>query len=113
MTVGERIKQIREDKNISQEDLSKRLGLKDKSSVCKIEKAGDNVSTKSIVKYAEALGVTPAQIMGWEKEEPDFSEYQVALHSENEYEFVKLFKSANPEIQDAVVTLLKSSKRDS
>ena len=68
MTVGERIKQIRESRDISQEDLANKLGLKDKSSVCKIEKAGDNISTKSIAKYAEALNVTPACLMGWEPE---------------------------------------------
>ena len=67
MTVGERIKTARERLGVSQEDLAKRLNLKDKSSVCKIEKAGDNISTKSIKKYADALGVTPSFLMGWEQ----------------------------------------------
>lgn len=64
MTYGDKIKQIREEKQISQEELAKRLGLKDKSSVCKIEKAGNNVSIKSIKKYAEALNTSVAHIMG-------------------------------------------------
>lgn len=65
MTVGERIKFIRELKGISQEELAKKLGLKDKSSVCKIEKAGDNISTMSIKRYAKALNTSVARIMGW------------------------------------------------
>lgn len=65
MTVGERIKEIREEKGLSQEELAKRLGLKNKSSVCKIEKSGNKVSAPSIYKYAEALGTTVARIMGW------------------------------------------------
>lgn len=65
MTYGDKIKQIREEiLQISQEELARRLGLKDKSSVCKIEKAGNNVSIKSIRKYAEALNTTVAHIMG-------------------------------------------------
>ena len=70
MTVGERIRQIRESKGISQEELAKILGLKDKSSVCKIEKAGDDISTKSIKKYATALGVSVAELMGWKDSDP-------------------------------------------
>ena len=67
MTVGDRIRSAREKLGVSQEELAKRLKLKDKSSVCKIEKAGDNISTKSIKKYADALGVSPSFLMGWEQ----------------------------------------------
>ena len=50
---------------MSQDELAKRLGLKNKSSVCKIEKSGNKVSAPSIYKYAEALGTTVARVMGW------------------------------------------------
>lgn len=65
MTVGDRIRLIRESKGLSQEDLAKKLGLKDKSSVCKIENAGDNISTRSIKRYANALDTSVARVMGW------------------------------------------------
>lgn len=65
MTIADRIKQIREEKGLSQEDLAKRLGLKDKSSVCRVEKQGDNVTTRSIKRYAEALNTSIPRIMGW------------------------------------------------
>lgn len=73
-TVGDRIRYIREERGISQEELAKKLGLKDKSSVCKIERAGDNVSTKSVCKYAEALNTTPSFLMGWIERESDYNE---------------------------------------
>lgn len=66
MTVGERIREARERQGLSQEELAKRLGLKDKSSVCKIEKSGDNISTKSIKKYASVLSIKPSELMGWD-----------------------------------------------
>lgn len=69
MTIGERIKHIRESKGISQEELAKKLGLMNKSSVCKIEKAGDNISTMSIKRYAQALETSVARIMGWAKDD--------------------------------------------
>lgn len=66
MTVGERIRAARENQGLSQEELAKKLGLKDKSSVCKIEKSGDNISTKSIKKYASVLSIKPSELMGWD-----------------------------------------------
>ena len=66
LTVGDRIRNARERLGVSQEELAKRLSLKDKSSVCKAEKAGDHISTRSIRKYADALGVSPSFLMGWE-----------------------------------------------
>ena len=66
MTVAGRIKARREELNITQEELAFKLGLKGKSSVCKIESSGDNISTKSIRRYAEALDTTIAYLMGWD-----------------------------------------------
>ena len=68
MTVADRIKKRREQLGITQDELAERLNLKGKSSVCKIEKAGDNISTKSIVRYALALECSPCFLMGWSEE---------------------------------------------
>lgn len=81
MTVGERIKVIRELKGISQEELAKKLGLKDKSSVCKIERAGDNISTMSIKRYAKALNTSVARIMGWANDD-QVNDYVVEIEEQ-------------------------------
>ena len=65
MTVGDRIRQTREDKDITQTKLAQMIGLSDKSSISKIEKSGDDVSLKNIERIAEALNVTPSYLMGW------------------------------------------------
>lgn len=78
MTVGERIKIIREEKGLSQQELAKILGLKNKSSVCKIERSGNKVSSPSIYKYAEALGTTVARVMGWT--DSDFETESILRH---------------------------------
>lgn len=66
MTVGERIKQRRIDLGITQTDLAKKMGYKTKSTICEVEKSGNNLTQSRISKFAEALGVTPAYLMGWE-----------------------------------------------
>lgn len=68
MTIGERIKERREELELSQEDLAKRLGLRGRSSVSKAEKSGDAMTTKTINAYANALRCSPAYLLGFEEE---------------------------------------------
>lgn len=63
--IGKRIRDRRKELGLSQEALAERLGLKSKSTICKIETGDDNLSTTTIKKYAEALNCTPAYLMGW------------------------------------------------
>lgn len=70
MNIGERIRQCREQANLTQDELAKRLGYKSRSSVNKVEKSRE-LSNKKVRDYANALGVTPAYLMGWEEQEPD------------------------------------------
>lgn len=65
MTIGERIKQRRESLRMSQEDLAHAMGLKDKSSISKIESGKPTLET--VAKAAEALKCSPLYLMGWEK----------------------------------------------
>lgn len=81
MTTADRIRKIREERGWSQEDLAKRLGLKDKSSVCRVEKQGNNVTTKSIRRYAEALNTTIPRIMGW-SDSDDITEHSERIERE-------------------------------
>lgn len=64
MTIGERIKQRREELGLSQEELAHRLGLSGRSSVSKAEKSGDIMTTKTISAYANALRVSTEYLMG-------------------------------------------------
>lgn len=65
MKVGERIKKRREVLGISQQELADRLGLKDKSSISRME--GGEPRPETIEKVAVALNCSVAFLMGWEK----------------------------------------------
>lgn len=73
MTVGEKIREARIKKGYSQAELAEILGYKSRSSINKIEVEGRDIPRSSIVKFAKALDVTPAYLMGWEDEEPQDS----------------------------------------
>ncbi len=67
-SIGERIKARREELNLSQEDLAKRIGYQSRSSINKIELGYQNLQQSKIKEIAEALETTPSYIMGWDDE---------------------------------------------
>lgn len=67
MTVADRIRLRREELNLSQEELAKKIGNKDKSTISKIEKSGDDITMKNIQRIAIALGVSSQYLLGWEE----------------------------------------------
>ena len=74
MTLYDRIRTRREQLNMSQEELAKRLGYKSRSTIAKIESGENDITQSKIVAFAKALGVKPGYLMGWEDvPEPSFS----------------------------------------
>lgn len=65
MTAGDRIRIERERLGMTQDELAKKLGYSNRSSVTKVETCRD-LSLKKIREYAKALGVTPSFLLGWE-----------------------------------------------
>lgn len=66
MTIGDRIKQLREAKKMSQDELAQAVGYKSRSTVGKIELGKMDITQSSVVAIAKALGTTPGYLMGWE-----------------------------------------------
>ena len=66
MTVGEKIKEAREKKGLTQSELAQLLGYKSRSSINKIEVNDRDIPRSSILMFAKALDVTPSYLMGWE-----------------------------------------------
>lgn len=66
MTVGERIKELRISLGLTQEELANKIGYKSRATVNKIESGEREITQTMIVKFANALHVTPSIIMGWE-----------------------------------------------
>ena len=67
MKIGERIKNRRVELNITQDELARRLGYSDKSSISRIENSS-KLTLNKMQLLADALNVSPSYLMGWEDE---------------------------------------------
>lgn len=105
MTIGSRIKQRREELDLSQEELAKRLGYKSRSSINKIELGFQNLTQSKIKAIADALDTTPSYIMGWDDDEAvptpeNLTSEESALLAE--------FRSLSDEKQSLLLKLLET-----
>lgn len=66
MTIGERIRRLRSDLGMTQDELAKAVGYSSRSSINKIEKEERKINQNTILLFAKALNTTPGYLMGWE-----------------------------------------------
>lgn len=110
----ENIKTYRKAAKLTQEELAKRTGYTDRSSIARIEKGEIDLPQSKIKQFAEALGTTPGVLMGLVSEstskkndamvgvvskmrsDPDFFEVvtQLAELPAGEYDSIKLLISS-------------------
>ncbi len=65
MTLGERIKKLRQIAGLTQEELAAAIGYSHKTSISKIENDKLDINQSTVVALARALNTTPSIIMGW------------------------------------------------
>lgn len=65
--VGKNIAAARKRAGMTQEELAARVGYKTKSAINKIEMGIRDLPQKKIAAFADALGVTPGHLMGWDE----------------------------------------------
>lgn len=68
----ENIKMYRKKNKMTQDELAKRTGYTDRSSIAKIENGFVDLPISKIVQFAEVFDVDPGELMGW----TDVSEYE-------------------------------------
>lgn len=68
MTIGERIKIRRNELQLSQRELSNKMGYSNHSTIGKIENGKVDIPQSRIVQFAEVLGVSVGYLMGWDEE---------------------------------------------
>ena len=73
MTIGEIIRNRREELKMTQEELAALVGYKHKTSINKIEAGKQKIMQDKILIFANALQFTPEQLMGWDNPEPEVS----------------------------------------
>lgn len=61
------IKTCRKAAKMTQEELARRTGYTDRSSIARIEKGEIDLPQSKILQFAEALGTTPSHLMGWDE----------------------------------------------
>ncbi len=114
-TIGDRIRQKRMEKGLSQSELAIKSHYSDKTRISKIENSGDNLTRKVIKRMAEALGASEAYLMGWEHIDQSKKEKQImdAIKQDDKVgEIIDLIIKSTQEVRSAVLLLLKPSQRD-
>ena len=103
-TTAKRIRYAMDRKSLSQQELADKSQI-GKSSISHYVNGTNEPGNKTAYVLAQALDVNPAWLMGFDAPmEPD-----VPLEKS---EFDELFNSATPEIQQAVLTMLKAARHD-
>lgn len=67
LNIGKNILSARKRLGLTQEELAARVGYKTKSAINKIELGVRDLPQKKIAAFADALGMTPGQLMGWDE----------------------------------------------
>lgn len=65
------IKERRKAAKMTQEELARLTGYTDRSSIARIEKGEIDLPQSKIKQFADALGTTPGQLLGWDEEPED------------------------------------------
>ena len=105
-TIGRNISRIRKNLGMTQEDLAKMMGYKSKSTINKIELGINDIPQSKIVQFAEVLGTTPAELMGWNEEEKSSPSDKVEL-TEGEKVLLDLFNRVPEDKQDLVLQMIR------
>lgn len=67
--LGKNIKRRREELEMSQDELAKKLGYKTRSTIARIESGMNDITQSKIVAFSKVLNCSPAYLMGWDDEE--------------------------------------------
>lgn len=67
----ENIKALRLEQHMTQDELARRAGYTDRSSIAKIERGVVDLPQSKIKQFAEIFGVTPSHLMGWDASPED------------------------------------------
>lgn len=98
MTDGQRIKDLREQRGITLEELGKKIGIT-RQAVHSLE-TRDNIGLATMRKVADALGTHPAYLMGFVSEED-------ALAMLDHERVLEAYKKASPETKAIIRKILE------
>jgi transcriptional regulator with XRE-family HTH domain len=104
MNIGTRIKYRRKELKMSADKLAEILG-KDRSTIYRYEKGDiENLPLDILEPIAQALGTTPAYLMGWEEDKKENTPEDFIL-SEGEKILINVFRQIPEEKQKAFIEM--------
>lgn len=108
MSIGERIKQRREQLGMSQEDLAHKIGYKSRSSINKIELNIQQLRQTKIAQIAKALHTTPTWILGMECEDDQICDHLKVCYGKHPYYLVEMFLKLDADDQEDIIALVEN-----
>ncbi len=90
ISLGPRIKELRERLNITQEELASRVGYKGRSMISRLEKGNTGIPLKKIPIFAKALQTSPEELMEFDSK-PSVPMYLSSLILEQKIQLEKDF----------------------
>lgn len=100
MNTNDRIKALRKQKQLSQDELARLTGYTDRSSIAKIEAGQVELTESKILSFARALEVSPSYLMGISDAVPIPSPVMELSHDEKQ--LVTDYRALNEEGKTAV-----------
>ena len=105
---SERIKEEREKMGLSQEELAKRIGYTNKSSIAKVEAGQVDLPQSKIMAFANALHVTPSYLTGWEDKQKEASPVIGEDLSPSDKKLMEILPKLNEDQKKIGVALLEA-----
>lgn len=112
MTIADRIKEKRLELGWSQEDLAKKMGYKDKTSVSKMESSGDNISLKKLSRVSEALNVDVAELLGIYEQEDIPNRIKKHLETAKQYQIKELLLNSLTSFELDIIDAYRDASND-
>lgn len=110
MTIGEKIKTRRLELGLSLRELSDRMGYANHSTIARIESGKVDLPQSKIVKFAEVLNVSVAELMDWNEQEK--KPVEIDELSDNMKKLIDFVKSVPEDKSELVLRVLRSIVED-
>lgn len=109
LKIYQNIKELRIANNWTQEELAKKMGYTDRSTIAKIEAGKVDITQTKIIEFANVFGVEAGDLLGW-GDDMYVTTLPTTPEENKAKELYSLYEKASPEVQSAVELLLKSSQ---
>lgn len=108
MSIGKKLRELREAKSMSLEDIARLCGTT-RQTIYKYEnEIVTNIPYDRIILLAKALGTTPSQLFDWEEDNKKISSDELVL-TEGEKAFIKLLRRVPAAEQPIVIEKILSA----